>query len=694
MIGNNGLYSLLRVYLYLMTIFGGTYAIMETQNGLIGYDCTAADVNITSFSLIDVQPCKYETDNIVTKSKDIQVVQTNKVFNVHVFQCKVIFRRRIQYCGMHSHVSAYQNSFKYIVREFTSDECRKLHELGSLKVHGEIQISEIPRNNSKRGEVLIVGSLTGSACYGGSYFDGTLHYTDALVSMEYEIDLYDYEAKLDITENMISLRKGLVCPFKSGSCLDAKEGYTTWSTELDQDCNTGKYSVIYEGTANKTYNEKVSPDGQGGNALFSALSDNHLFSIRVKKSFEICGYPAFETDHKQIFVLEVSPGTRIIRNKNEINAKDLDLITYFNSKITVVENHLGNQLALLYKQLVNELCKVEKSLLETRLISARINPHEFASNLMKSSGYTAIIAGEIIYIIQCAPVYVTLRPSTQCFQELPVKKDNISMYMSSVTHILQRHGTEITCAALLPAKYKFGQYWYTIDGTLHQTIKPNILSSDVKSDWEYTYLPNLMSAGVYTYENLQRMHEFIYENEDRRSASTVLHRKVSGYSTDSQGFDFGNLINENVIETTIQKYWDKLMSFTTILGQFTSSLVGFWLIGKLIKFVIDSLVHCRILFDIYGISWKLVASFWDSLTSLLTYNHHTRQDKDKIGYIKGSDEIDDVPDREIMTTISKIEKQDTALVYPTINSQDGTHEFTIQISTDPCTNIPRNDRVK
>lgn len=99
-----------------------------------------------------------------------------------------------------------------------------------------------------------------------------------------------------------------------------------------------------------------------------------------------------------MYILETTIGSHFIRN-TEVNVKELDLITYFNSKLTVVENHLGNQLSLLYQKLINELCKVEKTLLETRLVSARINPQEFASNLMKAAGYTAVIAGEVIHII-------------------------------------------------------------------------------------------------------------------------------------------------------------------------------------------------------------------------------------------------------------------------------------------------------
>lgn len=57
------------------------------------------------------------------------------------------------------------------------------------------------------------------------------------------------------------------------------------------------------------------------------------------------------------------------------------------------------------------------------------------------------------------------------------------------------------------------------------------------------------------------------------------------------------------------------------MGNLTSTLIGFYVVGRLIKFCIDTLVHGKILYDIYGISWKLIASIWDSVTNLLSHNH-------------------------------------------------------------------------
>lgn len=100
-------------YWTVIYMFKGIEAI-DTQQGLIAYDCVDDTVNITSFSLIDVEPCKYEKNDVVTEPTYVQVVQTRRFFDVHVYQCKVVYKRHIEHCGMHSYSSAYHPNHAFI----------------------------------------------------------------------------------------------------------------------------------------------------------------------------------------------------------------------------------------------------------------------------------------------------------------------------------------------------------------------------------------------------------------------------------------------------------------------------------------------------------------------------------------------------------------------------------------------------
>lgn len=677
----------MELFLITAILLLGTAPTLGRKDGLIAYDCADNSVNITTFSLTDITPCIYETMNVTTIETRIQVVQSRKHVSHPVKQCSVIFERDIQHCGMHSHSSLHESSYRYIVKEFNHQECDKLHETRSLNVHEHTYIHLIPMNTTTRGKIVIVGSLDGSTCQGGNYFDGNRHFKDVVVQYQYEVFISSYEAQLNLQDGQILLRNNLVCKFDQGSCLDAITGYTTWTTKIDTECTTGKYSVLYEGLANKTYSQTRNLPNP--TTIYSAISQDKIFSIKVKSKYNICGYPGYSTDHNDFYILEPNTYSPIIKS-SDVHRKDLDLFTYFNSKITLVEHHVGNQLTTLYQDTMHELCKLDKSLLETRLILARINPQEFASSIMQKSGYTAVIAGEVIHIIECKPVYVTLAVTDSCYQEIRVTHGSDIMFLSPVTRILQRHGTEIECNPYLPAKFNFKGAWYQMNSQVVEVKPPNIINSEMRPNWTYVHLPDLMERGIYDKSSVAQMHEMLYEHDDRRSAEVVIYRTVAGLPVSHQDFKLHQLVATDYIESTIDKYWKRVISFSTMIGQITSSVVGFWLIGKFMKFIIDSLVHCRILYDIYGLSWKLVASFWDSMTTLLTHRHHSQMgqmiEEEKLEKL----EIESPDNITSNGVIERESSQNTTHVYPLLSQP----EVTIQISnTSDRDNIefrPRN----
>lgn len=67
---------------------------------LIGYDCGARTLNITTLSLLEVGDCELPDVNINTTQKYIQLLQISDYSELMVRQCKVEIRRTIFHCGM------------------------------------------------------------------------------------------------------------------------------------------------------------------------------------------------------------------------------------------------------------------------------------------------------------------------------------------------------------------------------------------------------------------------------------------------------------------------------------------------------------------------------------------------------------------------------------------------------------------
>ncbi|KMQ87336.1 hypothetical protein RF55_13410 [Lasius niger] len=86
-----------------------------------------------------------------------------------------------------------------------------------------------------------------------------------------------------------------------------------------------------------------------------------------------------------------------------------------------------------------------------------------------------------------------------------------------------------------------------------------------------------------------------------------------------QGGSISNLLDINTIEriaiSTWERFWNKFLLF----GNFSAGLIGIYLGIRIIKLILDTIVHGYALHTVYGWSLYLLGAIWDSLTNLLLH---------------------------------------------------------------------------
>ncbi|KAL7287153.1 hypothetical protein TKK_0018587 [Trichogramma kaykai] len=150
-------------------------------------------------------------------------------------------------------------------------------------------------------------------------------------------------------------------------------------------------------------------------------------------------------------------------------------------------------------------CDLERRVIENALSIAAMSPAEAGHKLMKEEGYLAISAGESLHLLRCRKVDLTLRKVNSCYDQLPVKMGNESLFLAPRSRILTTTGKEVICEGRLPVMYKLGQQWFRampglIEGPATQILKPHTALT-----WQYVSPESLAVAGIYSERDTKKL---------------------------------------------------------------------------------------------------------------------------------------------------------------------------------------------
>ena len=118
-----------------------------------------------------------------------------------------------------------------------------------------------------------------------------------------------------------------------------------------------------------------------------------------------------------------------------------------------------------------------------------------------------MIAGEVVYFYSCPPVYVVAREQIKCTQELPVKYQNESWFMTPFSRILVKEASAIPCTAMAPPQYwVVDNHWVTYRGAAPGHPPQYLDPQDPVFQIGFVNLDKFRVQGIYTPEQLAEAH--------------------------------------------------------------------------------------------------------------------------------------------------------------------------------------------
>lgn len=582
----------------------------KTVDAIIGYDCGNKILNTTTISLIDIDECDLEGDRVEESLPDIALLQLNEFDHTDVMQCKIEIRRIIQHCGWQSYNSIVSQGINEYIYPISRELCQVAHDHGTIQI-GNTIIDGIPINVTITRSITLAGSVNNNAdCTNSQYSDPYGTWDSVFVVGTAKITIQSYNTRVKVADDKIYLPSGYHCKLSKGHCIDPVNGYSYWNALPRKYCLPDTYSILYRGLATKLTSIKET--------VYSLNVRDTSFSLSITGTETSCGTKLIKTEHPKLFIVESSNLESLEKNNIvKSNPDNLDIFLYVNAKFIYVERYLRSQVKTLYLEVLKKKCQLEREVLKNTLSIASTQPDEFAFRYMEGPGYMAVVAGEVIHIVQCVPVEVKIQQSERCYNRMPIQRGNQTMYLTPRTHVITNYAAELPCNTPLLQQYKLGNTWYKFLPKPIETMPPKILKPSTKMTWEYQNPANLATGGIYSEADLETMRGRIMFTMEQNVVMETMARQFTNGSHESPSLLYA--LNEDILEHLAESAWSRTWGKFTGFGTYCSGIIGIIMCLRIIKLLVDTVVHGYALHSVYGWSIYLVGAIWDSITHLLLH---------------------------------------------------------------------------
>ncbi|APG78701.1 putative glycoprotein [Hubei odonate virus 11] len=587
-----------------------TLCMLEIS-GLIGFDCKHKDVEYSAVSVKQVAECDEVKPAVHQSKMNIQLLQKRRLSKVPYISCYTHANILITHCGMHSHASVVAGGLSQRIEQYTSETCRRAFATKTVILFGTpIDINSF--NTTITGSIIPYGSVINNdaSCIGTSFAYNGNHYRASVMQVSYEIILKTGYGTYDSETGIFNTGLGSYGDYKEGVLLDRNFGYVFWKTSDNEDCSSStSYLVLYEGPAEKLVSERDN------RSIIVVEQQSTTFSLQLREPTLLCSQHAFNTEHDQLKI--ITSNNRMFFFKRIADSLDINLSTYINAKFVYVERHLRANIETLYEDVMKFRCRVTRQTLTNLLSLASIDEDEFAYAYMGRPGYTSVKRGEVAYLIKCVPTYITLQSSTRCYNDVVISHNNKTKFLASKTNIIQDFSEEVECSQLTPVLYELQGKWYNVYPSPIAVPDPIVLNPNREREWEYKSPNHLSKSGIYSQESIESWQQSLMLASSQSALTKIITSKFIGKDIDSQGSSIHTYIDEDIMAHITTNFFVKAWGVFSNFGQIMSGLLGFIIIGKLFKLVVDSIMNGIALYRVYGFSIALMGCIWDNVAHLL-----------------------------------------------------------------------------
>jgi len=589
----------LSIVLFSLTILINNFGISDS---IIAYDCNHPDAEISTIALNEVGPCQnFSNVNEVTRVK-VQVMQYKQFSPVIVHQCRFLTSVHIKYCGMHSHTSE-TTVFEPMHPESLSPEmCRQalLTRTVTLAPGQNIQIPHW--NMTLYGYYYEAGWADRfGECDGSSFqYKGT-QFKNSLLQRQYSLEVQTYTAQISASRNRVQLKEGVDCITSNLQCEDDRVGTHIWSLE-SQICTDETVDLLFEGSG------EIHRDVEYHRKVLKVNQPPFLLTTELIDEKRLCGHPVLNTPYEGLIVaVSYTSQYQFILTPSSLEVYNTRMQTFINTKLDYLQRELLSVIEASHHSLLQQICLIERSLLETKLHLIRTSKITAFELSPRTYGNLVKIAGDVAHLLKCSAVEVITRQTESCYLDLPVTYLNESMFMSSVNRILVPISEQIICNPIAPVMFKLNENWYASDPTIRPHKSPSIISPQTNKSMNFRPIRSFAIGGIYPPDAIQNLYNFMLSGTRRDAELSDVLVGLSGQKTQGS-YTLTTLLTDNDLEGITMRWIDKFCYGLQVMGLVWANIIGFGVIWGLIKYIISFVLSGISLYRVFGLSYQLLSA--------------------------------------------------------------------------------------
>lgn len=612
--GLNQVSTRIVIVLFMAVITGSSAAI-------IAYDCRTEEINKTAISLVQLPDCTTNRMKPVHVSTQLVVSQTEKKRRIPISRCLVTASHLVYRCGSWLGADTPVDSYTQVIR-VGRDDCERLIRDGSLILPGTMnQLVQFQGTGKFSHSYWSWGGFSGKSCDPGPTLSVNGRAWERAVRLtNLEVTYTTATAHLEVDTGKLILANGERCEYNTEHCDTADYGNIFWQRYIPTCTSDAPTVTVFKGLGELiTTTDKTNRSLQ----FIHVSHGGYDFQIKLENSNKasVCGYPSRHTEHPDLFVTIMDSSSPPFPPVPELDADNVNLMSYINSKLVYAMRHTKEQVDSLFDLFHQQRCSMQNRITQNLQTLALLSPREFAYQYFGRPGFTAVARGEAIYAAQCKAVAVTPKPLDRgvCFNELVVTYNNQTWYMTPRTRIIISEGTIIPCSAEFSPIYLLGNKWISQNSLgLTEVPKPTVITTE-DIEYEFETMANLASGGLYTPEVLREYQRILTSPMEEAVVVARMTDSLRGSSQLPSGYSFARGLTEDDFSFIGGKvgWMGTVWSWWSRVSVACAAVMLFIYVMNTVISVVNCCLHFKYIRREQGLKSAILAGLFSSIGNLI-----------------------------------------------------------------------------